>query len=297
MHILDLLHFRWVNYEFSGEPPGPCNMHTADAYKDKIYVFRGGDGRDYLNDLHELNTSTLHWRNLSDIKGTRPPPRANHSSSIIKNNLYIFGGWDGTKRLNDLFSFDLVQFMWTQVQVVGESPAPRAGMEICNVNDQLYLFGGSGPHAFCFNDLYTFDTITSSWQHCNNFRSSNSSLQPKARAGHSMTLVDCKLYIIGGSYGQDYLKDVYILDIDPCPDLSQAQSESAASKPQDKLFRGLKEMVNKKDFSDITFLVEGQPFYGHKVIISQLSDKLRAMFGGGGADSLIPISEVQGFKE
>ena len=29
-------------------------MHTADAYKKKIYVFRGGDGRDYLNDLHEF---------------------------------------------------------------------------------------------------------------------------------------------------------------------------------------------------------------------------------------------------
>lgn len=33
-----------------------------------------------------------------------------------------------------------------------------------------------------------------------------------------MTLVGTKLYIIGGSYGQDYLKDVYELDTDPCPD-------------------------------------------------------------------------------
>jgi hypothetical protein len=31
-------------------------MHTADAHKISIFVFRGGDGRDYLNDLHELNT-------------------------------------------------------------------------------------------------------------------------------------------------------------------------------------------------------------------------------------------------
>jgi len=39
-------------------------MHTADCFEDKIYVFRGGDGRDYLNDLHELNTHTLHWRSV-----------------------------------------------------------------------------------------------------------------------------------------------------------------------------------------------------------------------------------------
>ena len=28
----------------------------------------------------------------------------------------------------------------------------------------------------------------------------------------------------------------------------------------------------------MTFMVEGKPFYGHKIIISQLSDKFKAMF-------------------
>ena len=37
------------------------------------------------------------------------------------------------------------------------------------------------------------------------------------RAGHSMTLVGTKLFIIGGSHGQDYLQDVYELDTDPIP--------------------------------------------------------------------------------
>lgn len=137
-------------------------MHTADAYKHFIYVFRGGDGRDYLNDLHELNTLTLNWIKV-DATGTRPPPRANHSSALIKNNLYIFGGWDGSKRLNDLFMMDLDKYLWCQVKVEGESPPPRAGMSLCNVRDNLYLFGGSGPHAQCFNDLYTFDPESASW--------------------------------------------------------------------------------------------------------------------------------------
>ena len=117
MHILDLKDNKWVNYESTGEPPGPCNMHTSDSYENKIYVFRGCDGRDYLNDLHEFNTHTLHWRSVQDIQGTRPPPRANNSSSIIKDNLYIFGGWDGSKRLNDLFVFNLKEFIWSQITV------------------------------------------------------------------------------------------------------------------------------------------------------------------------------------
>lgn len=131
-------------------------MHTADAYKQSIFVFRGGDGRDYLNDMHELNTVAMQWKRV-EADGTPPPPRANHSSSIIGEHLYIFGGWDGAKRLNDLFVYGLEMRSWQQVTVKGESPAPRAGMSLCTVNAKLYLFGGSGPHAQCFNDLYTFD--------------------------------------------------------------------------------------------------------------------------------------------
>lgn len=38
--------------------------------------------------------------------GDVPPARANHSSAVINTDLYIFGGWDGSRRLNDLYSLD-----------------------------------------------------------------------------------------------------------------------------------------------------------------------------------------------
>lgn len=36
-------------------------MHTADSLDNMIYVFRGGDGKAYLNDLHMLDTDKLEW--------------------------------------------------------------------------------------------------------------------------------------------------------------------------------------------------------------------------------------------
>ena len=251
-------------------------MHTADAYKKNIYVFRGGDGRDYLNDLHELDTLRMVWVKVQ-AEGFAPPPRANHSSSLIHENLYIFGGWDGSKRLNDLFVINLDLRIWSQVNVVGDSPVPRAGMSLCNVNDKLYLFGGSGPHAQCFNDLYTFDPESASWTHCNSF--TDPKQNPKMRAGHSMTLVGTKLYIIGGSYGQDYLKDVYELDTDPCPEWD------FEPKSKTRLFEGIASLLNNPDLSDVTFMVEGKPFYAHKNIVSLLSEKYRAMFKAGMMES------------
>ena len=146
LHVFDITNTKWKKLKPSGESPGPCNMHTADAVDRQIYVFRGGNGKDYLNDLHMLDVDSLCWTKIQ-ASGTYPPQRANHSSSIINTNLYIFGGWDGTKRLNDLFTLNTQTLTWTEIIVEGSIPSPRAGMSLTNLNDKLLLFGGSGHSA------------------------------------------------------------------------------------------------------------------------------------------------------
>lgn len=97
------------------------------------------------------------------------------------------------------------------------------------------------------------------------------------RAGHSMTLVGTKLLIIGGSYGQDYLKDVFELDTDPCPEFDFWTKISAP----DRLMTQLADQRNKPEFSDVTFLVQGNKYFAHRIIVSQLSEKFRAMLTTG----------------
>ena len=123
IYILDLHTLTWTQRATGGSSPGPCNMHSADLIGRILYIFRGGDGRDYLNDLHTFNIGKSPiiscifldflinnidsgaWK-LLVASGETPPPRANHSSAVIRKYLYIFGGWDGSKRLNDLYRFD-----------------------------------------------------------------------------------------------------------------------------------------------------------------------------------------------
>jgi hypothetical protein len=47
------------------------------------------------------------------------------------------------------------------------------------------------------------------------------------------------------------LKDVYILDTDPCPEFNFSVSS------KNKLLKNIREFTNKEEFSDITFIVEG----------------------------------------
>ena len=112
-----------------------------------------------------LNSDSLLWETV-ETGGNQPPPRANHSSAVLGNKIFIFGGWDGSKRLNDLHLLDigiviLLNFIenktWTEIKANSEVPSPRAGMTLSAVKDRLYLFGGSGPSATCFFDLHLFN--------------------------------------------------------------------------------------------------------------------------------------------
>jgi hypothetical protein len=103
MHVLDVSNggqnLRW--YQPTVAPgdspgPGPCNMHSADFIpkQREVFVFRGGNGREYLNDLHALNVDDFKWRRVVTT-GPTPQQRANHSSAFLEETgeLFIFGGW------------------------------------------------------------------------------------------------------------------------------------------------------------------------------------------------------------
>lgn len=67
---------------------------------------------------------------------TNEPPflgsRAAHSCDKVGNCLYIFGGWNGKKALNDLFVLDLDKLIQAPVDNSSSMPQPQA--EISNVD-------------------------------------------------------------------------------------------------------------------------------------------------------------------
>jgi hypothetical protein len=50
------------------------------------------------------------------IAGDSPEPRAAHSTDLInENKLYLFGGWNGKKAMNDLYVIDMETMQCTQL--------------------------------------------------------------------------------------------------------------------------------------------------------------------------------------
>lgn len=80
---------------------------------------------------------------------------------------------------------------------------------------------------------------------------------PERRAGHTATAVGRHIYVFGGSCGNEYLNDFFVLDTDPPPLMKITEPPS----PQLYASR-LRHFYNDEEFSDVTFLVEGRKVFG-----------------------------------
>lgn len=292
MHLLNLTPLKWVQPAFAGEPPGPCNMHTADLVGRNLLVFRGGDGRAYLNDLHGLDLDSNSWYPVK-TSGEQPPPRANHASAVDDFRLYIFGGWDGTKRLNDLYVLDTRDMVWSLLKPTGCAPQARAGMTLSIIRDCLYLFGGSGHTTRCFNDVHVYDPREQAWFLCVNI-ANESFNAPERRAGHVAVVVDRRLFISGGACGTQYYGKGkwFILDTDAPPAMQLATPPLCAESVR----RVMSEYLNKQQFSDVTFLVEGRRLYAHRILLTLFSDYFRRAFACGMRETFEPEIVIEGIS-
>ena len=109
--------------------------------------------------------------------GTPPSARLGHSQLVAAGYLYVFGGrqptepgvvYDGNEvitSLNDTHRLELATGRWEELACTGDIPSGRSYCAMAlspGSPSTLYLFGGmidSARH----NDLYTFDTVTSTY--------------------------------------------------------------------------------------------------------------------------------------
>jgi len=188
--------------------------HTSVVYKNTMYIF-GGNGGLIDNYSNSLLTYPLPYKPESVIithesLPRAPPPRSAHSAVIYKNEMFIFGGWNGHKSLNDFYSLNLETLEWREIQKQ-DCPSIRRMHSAVVYKDKMYLFGGfdeSRP-AHTYNELFCFDFQTETWKTvpCRG-------MIPKGRSRATAAIVENNMYIIGGWDRVLYFGEVYRLDLD-----------------------------------------------------------------------------------
>lgn len=216
LFVLDADAFYWSVPRVIGEMPMPLRAMTCTAVAKKIVVFGGGDGPTYYNGVYVLDTLTCRWTRPRILGDKVPCPRRAHVACLYKNGIYVFGGGDGDKALNDIWRLDVSDATKMAWKLISSPDKSRGSAHDCRPNargyhtgnmsgSKLIIFGGSDG-AECFDDVWIYDVETHIWKAVDisvAFR----------RLSHTATLVGSYLFVIGGHDGDGYCNDVLLLNL------------------------------------------------------------------------------------
>lgn len=189
----DVGHHTWTCIEpVTGNPPSARSGSKVEVYRDSIFCFGGYTKRDgdYFNDLYEFNIPHAHWSRIE--AASRPSVRTDHSCVVLEANLYIFGGFDGKSRFQDLHQYAIEEKEWCVIPCTDRTPLGRFGHSAVVYKQGMLMFGGWNGHD-TLDDLCEFSVTTSQW-YCVPGRGE----VPPSRYRHSAVCHGCCMFIFGG---------------------------------------------------------------------------------------------------
>lgn len=176
----------------SGHAPSARSGSKAVVCRDSIFFFGGytkKDG-DYFNDLFEFNIPRAHWTRIDTAN--RPSMRTDHSCCVYEGSLFIFGGFDGRSRFQDLHQYTIEDREWAELPVSDNVPMGRFGHTAVVYNSSMFIFGGWNGHD-TLDDLYEFSMLTAQW-----FSVPGRGDVPSSRYRHSAVVYGCCMFVFGG---------------------------------------------------------------------------------------------------
>uniref|UniRef100_A0A0G4FUT3 BTB domain-containing protein n=1 Tax=Chromera velia CCMP2878 TaxID=1169474 RepID=A0A0G4FUT3_9ALVE len=171
------------------------------------------------------------WKDVGAL-GKCPTKRSLHTMVSVGDCLYVFGGYDGVQRCNDLYKYnhsydgqqrvndtwryDSEVEIWEAVQTVGTPPTPRHSHSACQHADAMFIFGGyDGNYR---SDFHEFHFATASWSPV---KLNCGMLTPRARYRASTCVWRNRMLLFGGHDGAQHLNDFFEFNFgvvgDPAP--------------------------------------------------------------------------------
>ena len=140
------------------EPPACGGAFTTTA-KGLHYVWRGAGPAEEATTIGIFNPTNEEWT-LQPTTGTLPPGLAYGGCASIGNDLYCFGGSDGSSYFNDLHKLNLETFQWSKVHPRNDQtnwPMPKTVCGFVTINQRtLCCFGGDTDSRWT-NEFHLYD--------------------------------------------------------------------------------------------------------------------------------------------
>lgn len=227
-HMLnDLLRFdvkdkSWGRAFTTGVPPAPRYHHSAVIHESSMFVFGGYTGDIHSNsnltnknDLFEYKFTSGQWIEWK-FEGRKPVPRSAHGAAVYNGKIWIFAGYDGNARLNDMWTTSLLgdNRIWEEIPQKGDCPPTCCNFPVAVARDSMFVFSGQSG-AKITNSLFQFNFKDKTWCRISTEHILRGAPPPPTRRyGHTMVAFDRHLYVFGGAADSTLPNDLHCFDLD-----------------------------------------------------------------------------------
>lgn len=205
--------FRWsrISDNFSDKGgdqlcvPPPRSGTASVVLQDKLYVFGGfGGGTGRLDDFYSFDFRTSTWEKVEPFGEEKPGCRENNGVVISDSSrtIILFGGYNGRRWLNDLWSFDITTNRWTCIQESLDPVDSENHQRSTAMNNIPLMAEGPAIGDDPMGNISTNGIIVLS------------NKRPCCRFGYVSAIHDNKFILWGGFDGTQWLNDMYIFDFE-----------------------------------------------------------------------------------
>ncbi|KAF0686689.1 Aste57867_21531 [Aphanomyces stellatus] len=186
----------WSQVEVNGTLPPRRSGALGVVHENNMYIFGGYDGRDgnYFNDLFYFNFDTRRWSEMPSASSVRPESRTDHIMVLHETDIYIFGGYNGSSRFNNMYRYELDAKRWRKIDGLGTVPSGRFGHTgaVHDPTHRLVVFGGWDGRD-TLDDLHQYDFTTNTWSPM-----PTSGRSPPHRYRHTAVIFGDSMFVFGG---------------------------------------------------------------------------------------------------
>lgn len=183
VEIYDPIANSWT--EGAAKPTAVTNISSA-VLTGKIYVPGGcTNNGQAVNKLEIYDPGADKWAEGAAL----PQPRCGYGLTAYKDQLYLFGGWDGTAYQDTVFVFSPDLNKWTRVE--SKLPQPLGYMGVATAMDFIYVSGGYNGQTESAQ-TYAFNPETGQW--------ANKAPMQEKRGGLGLVNINNQLYAVGGGW-------------------------------------------------------------------------------------------------
>ncbi|XP_029693998.1 kelch domain-containing protein 3-like isoform X5 [Takifugu rubripes] len=185
----------WEEIPQNGYVPSAREGHSLCVVKGKLYLFGGtSDPRasECLPGVYSFDIVSLIWECLA-VRGVALTT-LRHSSAVVGDNIYVYGGLLKGNPTNDLMVFNTVALNWTPVKTGGWLPPALSDHSFALVGEQLFMFGGYEENGDFCRDLHVLNSETLVWQKWEVKGEAPSACRSQTLTAHH----DKDIYLFGG---------------------------------------------------------------------------------------------------